>query len=299
MTNTATATTGIEAVREMARVLDTGPIRTSLDRGWQDTVAQRWRHGAFRESTAPMAEHVIMTYFGAARRIERWSDGKRVLSTTRPGSVTLIPAGQDARWDIGGSLDAIHLYVSPARLRALAEESDLPLPSTLIDRTGFADPVGSQILAFIAEELEAPSVLDALYAEQLSALVCTHLLRMHSTGARRPNNVFQGGLARARLSRVLAIMEERLSDDLPLGELAEVAGLSPFHFLRAFRQATGSTPHRRLVELRIDRAITLLTGSDVPLAEIAVTCGFASHSHMSTWFRRLKDTTPARIRAGR
>ena len=294
-----TAAACAEALCEMARVLETRPVRTSLDRGWDGVVAQRWRHGALHDVTAPMAEHVFMTYFGTARRIERWSDGRRVLSSTRPGSVTLIPAGQEASWDINGSLDALHLYVSPSRLVTLAEESDLPVPHDLLDRTGFADPVGGHLLSFIAEELEAPGVLDALYGEQLSALVCTHLLRTHAGSTGRAEPACRGGLAPGRLRRVLATMTERLGEDLPLGLLAEVAGLSPFHFIRAFQQATGTTPHRRLIEMRVDRAAALLLDSNIPLGEVALACGFASQSHMTTWVRRLTDSTPARIRAGR
>lgn len=286
-----------DATGEMARVLAMNPVRTSLDRGWEGAVAQRWRHGALHEATAPMAEHVFMTYFGAARRIERCSGGKRVLSSTRPGSVTLIPAGQEDHWNIHGSLDAIHLYVSPSRLAAVAEASDLPLAPDLINRTGFADPIGSQLLSLIAAELDTPGVLDALYAEQLSTLICTHLLRAHSAAGDRSPPVLHGGLTPRQLNRVLDMMTERLGEDLPLGVMAEAVGLSPYHFLRAFRQATGTTPHRRLVEMRIDRATELLLGTGLPLAELALDCGFASQSHLCSWFRRLKGTTPARIRA--
>ena len=297
MTDAGTASK--DAAGEMARALDMSPVRTSLDRGWNGALALRWRHAALHEAFAPMSEHFFMTWFGTPRRLERTSGGKRVRSATLPGAVSLIPAGLEARWDIYGPLDTIHLVVPPSLLTDLAHQNDVPAPRELIGRTGFADPVGSQLLSLVAAELDAPGALDKLYAEHLSTLVCMHLLRAHSPGASLSGSVFRGGLAPARLRRVLAIMEERLSDDLPLAVLAEAAALSPYYFIRAFRQATGTTPHRRLTELRTERAVSLLLGTCLPLAEVAVACGFASQSHMSTWFRRLKGTTPASVRASR
>ena len=295
---TDTATTNPDAASEMTRALNTTPVRTSLDRGWNGALALRWRHAPLHEQFAPMTEHLFITWFGTPRRIERTSGGKSVRSATLPGAVSLIPAGLEARWDIYGPLDTIHLCVPPSLLTDLAHQNDLPAPRELVDRTASADPVGSQLLSLVAGELEAPGVLDALYAEQLSMLVCVHLLRAHSPGASMSTPVFQGGLAPARLSRVLAVMEERLSEDLPLEALAEAAALSPYYFIRAFRQATGTTPHRRLMELRTERAVSLLVGTRLPLAEVAAVCGFGSQSHMCIWFRRLKGTTPAGVRAG-
>ena len=292
------ATTRIGAAKEMARALKMDPVRTSLDRGGNKAVALRWRHDALHEQFAPMSEHCYMTWFGTPRRLERTSGGTRVRSSTLPGAVSLIPAGLEARWDIHGPLDTIHLYIWPSALATLAEENDLPTPLELIDRAGSADPVGSHLLAMIAQELDAPGPLEELYVEQLSTLVCIHLLRTHSIGVGRPRPVFQGGLTPRRLAYVLAIMRERLSEDLPLAVLAEAAGLSSFYFLRAFQQATGTTPHRRLVELRVERAVELLLGSKLPIVEVALACGFASQSHLTTWLRRLRGTTPARLRAG-
>ena len=89
-------------------------------------------------------------------------------------------------------------------------------------------------------------------------------------------------------------------DDAPetatsLKELAQEAGLSPFHFARMFRVATGLTPHAYLLDARVRRAKTLLLG-DEPLAQLAGTLGFASQSHFTATFRRRTGVTPHQYR---
>lgn len=91
-------------------------------------------------------------------------------------------------------------------------------------------------------------------------------------------------------------MEAHLHRDIPLIDLAAVAGWSVRHFSRRFRQETGRTPHDWILGKRVERAKDLLGKPKLPLAEIALSCGFADQSHFTTAFRRLTDTTPLRWR---
>jgi AraC-like DNA-binding protein len=76
-----------------------------------------------------------------------------------------------------------------------------------------------------------------------------------------------------------------------LGELATLAGLSPFHFLRSFRRATGLPPHAYLIQVRVRKARSLLLrGSSA--GEAALTAGFADQSHLNRHFKRFTGVTP-------
>ncbi len=86
--------------------------------------------------------------------------------------------------------------------------------------------------------------------------------------------------------------------DLDLQTLAAEAGYSRAHFARMFRAATGQTPHRYLLHLRLTRAQKLLERRDNALVDIAAMCGFSSQSHMTTAFRQLLGLTPAQYRRG-
>jgi AraC family transcriptional regulator len=94
-------------------------------------------------------------------------------------------------------------------------------------------------------------------------------------------------------------VEERMRDlenDLSLEALAKESGYSPIHFSRMFRAATGHTPHNYVVRLRVERARQLLANSPRSLSEIALECGFSSHSHMTRTFHELVGTTPSTYR---
>ncbi len=103
----------------------------------------------------------------------------------------------------------------------------------------------------------------------------------------------RGGLSPAALRRVEVYVEAGLDGPLPLADLAARAGLSVFHFARAFRVSTGSTPRAFVEARRIARARQLIAGTAQPLAAIAVDAGFGTQSRLTIAFKRATGFTPA------
>jgi AraC-like DNA-binding protein len=94
-------------------------------------------------------------------------------------------------------------------------------------------------------------------------------------------------------------IDRHYAKPLTVVRLARRAGLSPFHFIRAFRSATGATPHQYLRARRMDRAMHLLATTPMPVTEICEAVGFRSLGSFSTLFRRLTGVSPAAFRASR
>ena len=105
-----------------------------------------------------------------------------------------------------------------------------------------------------------------------------------------------GGLPAYRLRKVKAHIHRNFADDLRLSELADVAGMSKFHFCRMFRQSTGVTPYQYLLGVRIDRAKRLLQTTASTVGEISQQVGFNSQSQFNRAFKKLEGTTPAVFR---
>ena len=105
-----------------------------------------------------------------------------------------------------------------------------------------------------------------------------------------------GGLPAYRLQQVRAYIDLNLGEDLRLEVLAEVAGMSKYHFCRLFRRSAGATPHQYLLGVRIDRAKRLLRRSEDAIGEIAKKVGFNSSSQFNRAFRRLAGMTPTAFR---
>jgi AraC-like DNA-binding protein len=86
---------------------------------------------------------------------------------------------------------------------------------------------------------------------------------------------------------------------LTVAQLAKMAGLSMYHFIRAFRAQTGQTPHQYVRSRRIERARELLVTTPMPITEICDAAGFQSLGSFSSLFRQLTGETPAAFRAAR
>jgi AraC family transcriptional regulator len=144
-------------------------------------------------------------------------------------------------------------------------------------------------------EAESRHPAGQLYADSLANTLAAHLLR-HYTISGGKLSVTSGGLSGRRLRRATEYIEENIERDLSLAEIAEAVALSPFHFTRSFKLATGLTPHQYLIKSRVDRAKRLLEKTDLPLAEISYRAGFNSQSHFTTVFRRMTRLTPKAYR---
>jgi transcriptional regulator GlxA family with amidase domain len=99
--------------------------------------------------------------------------------------------------------------------------------------------------------------------------------------------------------RALAFMREHLEEPLTLAAIGRALAVSPSHFARRFRAATGETPMRTLADLRAGRAETLLGTTGGSVLEVALALGFGSAAALVRAFRRRTGNTPAAWRARR
>ena len=103
----------------------------------------------------------------------------------------------------------------------------------------------------------------------------------------------RGGLAPRDRRKVEDYLREHLARPLHVAELARQVALSVSYFHRAFRETFGTTPHRHLIRLRLERAQQLMSTTTMPLAQVALTCGLADQAHLSKLFRRWLDDMPS------
>lgn len=100
-----------------------------------------------------------------------------------------------------------------------------------------------------------------------------------------------------RVARALRYIDAHPSDDCSLATLAQLTGLSAFHFSRIFRRLVGQTPHQYVIAARLRAAAAALTGTTKPITEVALDAGFADLSNFTTTFRRAFGVSPRRYRS--
>lgn len=281
---------GRPADAEMARVLGTTPIRMVLDSSGAGIA--HWKHDPLHGIVEPMTHHVIMSYNCAVQRMERRSGRSVVTGTFRPGVVTIIPEGSSSRWDIPKPVDVVQLYLPHASLMRVADEADIATQVNLLERTAQPDPVTSRLLLSAADCLVGNEALDTLFRQQLIDLLCTRLLAAH-TGAPAAIQPVKGGLAPKILHRSIERLRSDSDVDVSLTALASDAGLSRFHFCRAFKESTGLSPHAWLRQHRLEQATDMLRNTDASIMSIATTLGYASQTAFAAAFRKLTGETPS------
>jgi AraC family transcriptional regulator len=252
-------------------------------------------HFRFRAGQLPEhshREHLITMPLGGCRGEIRTAGGLRARAAGE-ASVCVIPSGQPFTARTEDFSENLAIYLDPALvLRAAMESGPVSREPEVIEACSPHDPVVRNVgLALLAEsQSEEPG--GRLYVESLSNLLAVHLLRHYTAKGAAGPAPFRGGLSGRTLRRVLSFIEENYESDLSLAELAEVGGMSTFHFAREFKRATGTTPHQYLIRLRVERAKALLTDSELPLVEVSSRSGFSHQSHFTRLFRRLTGTTP-------
>jgi AraC family transcriptional regulator len=282
---------------EMSRVLDRPPIALSERFSGDTRLTGRWTHGALHDVLPGMPAHVIIAHHNRGTEINlRTGDGLRVRAQTRPGAIVIIPAGHDGRWDIDGMVDVSHVYLTPERLHKSAEALTGGKSVDLLDRVCFDDPRMTHILTLLSEEQATSDPSARLFLEQAIDLLCTQLVRGHSSFAALVDPAPKRGLADWQVRRVTTYMRSMMEQEIGLDELAALVSLSRFHFCTAFRLATGRTPHQWLTGLRIDRAKEMLTDPLLPVTEIGLCVGYQTPSSFAASFRKLVGATPSEFR---
>jgi AraC-like DNA-binding protein len=111
-----------------------------------------------------------------------------------------------------------------------------------------------------------------------------------------PDGPEHRGLTRGSLKRIEEYVRANLDSTLDIDELAGLIRMSPSHFTRSFSKTVGQTPHRYVIQCRVEKARELLTATDLPLTEIALTTGFSDQSHFSRRFQELTGFPPGAYR---
>ena len=278
---------------EMARVLKTKPISMASDPTSGSITF--WRHDSLHDVVQPMADHVVMAFPAEPVHFER-RDGKAfVKGMTRPGTVTLIPAGSSSRWDIYQPLSVVQLYLPQATLVRVAQEAATAAPGDFVERTAHPDAITARLLLSASDALEGHAALDALFRHQLTDLLATRLIAAYSGSQPRFEPVI-GGLSPKVLARAIERLRSDSDADVSLAALAADAGVSRFHFCRAFKESTGLSPHAWLRQHRLEQAMNMLRDADASIVSVAAALGYSSQTAFAAAFRKMTGETPSEWR---
>lgn len=254
---------------------------------------------AGRQATKVATCTEVILLLSGGGTVYRARNGEVQTSLARPGASYLVPVGTlVTHLELSDKMECLHLYLSPTLLEqsALADFDVDPDKAQIAYADGLADQVIFHICSPLRDLLHRPrQPTDVLFVEGIQLALAAHLLGHYTIDRWRPP-ARSPSLDPRRLQRVLDYIEASLRGDIRLEELAAQACLSPFHFSRLFREATGLSPHRYVIDRRVQAARQELARNNLSLVEIALEFGFGSQANFTRVFRKATSLTPGQYR---
>jgi AraC family transcriptional regulator len=254
----------------------------------------RWRQFVGSYTLPALPDPMFVVHIAGKPNVRTWERDTWSEASSLPGCATIVPSGQSTGWLVDGELDVVTLSVASADLqRAPAQDQFKRM------RFAFSDPLGVALTRQVLGELYAPQTAERdIYVGALVDALKAHMLRgpVNPANAEIPVSAFSSSY---RIHHIMKIILDRPEANHSVEELAAHSGVTPSHFCRIFRKATGVSPHQYVMRARLDRARTMLEQSDTPIAMIAEALGFTSQSHFTRAFRQFAGETPSDFRKRR
>jgi len=279
-------------------------IASSKGKPWKDLLVQVFQRRPVQESLiipAVPEPLIVWVLSGSAVVEERELGGTWIANAVNVGDffLTTSPRPCELRWTTRGNepFRVMHVYLGLDVMRRAFKEIQPDDEPVLVLRevSGASDPTLSLFLEQLRSELMSRHKPSALMVQGLAQGLAVHLARAYpDPGKRSPAP--RGGLPAFKLHRIIDMLEAGLARSFQLEPLARAAGLSEFHFCRAFKKTTGFAPSRYFIRMRIERARRLLRDTTKPVIEIGLDVGYTSPSHFAQVFRREVGVAPSEYR---
>lgn len=258
-----------------------------------------------KRAMSPMLGHVVMPAadrgvlvglsLGAAHRRRIIHSNHASVHDFGRDAIYVRNFTDDYRADLIGPMDFMLLEMSRGLMDGIIDEEGGGRCDGLRPVAGIEDPVLGHLLHALRPALDRPHEASRLFVDHLAMATGLHLLSRYGSN-KLPMPARRGGLSRAHEVRAKDMLRARLDRDVSVADVALACGLSRSHFIRAFRQSTGQTPHQWLQACRIEYARELLSISRQSLAEVATACGFADQSHFTRVFAQQMGMPPGQWR---
>ncbi|CAJ6189447.1 helix-turn-helix domain protein [Burkholderia pseudomallei] len=206
-------------------------------------------------------------------------------------AVQILQDDEPFRADLLQPFDMLFHALPRRTLAELAADLRMGGVRELASPAGGRDAVLQSLVGVLLAASAGSSARSPLLAGHVARAMQIHIVQQYGVAA--PSAPAKGGLAGWQLERAKAILTENIAGEVPISQVASACGLSRSYFIKAFRQTVGTTPHRWLLEHKIERVKRSLLSQSAPIADIAHQCGFSDQAHLTRVFTSMIGTPPA------
>lgn len=285
------------APEDLGRFVQGTLLAKSDDMGWKGVQLRAYRYPGQKVTIPAMRDFVLVSYQRGVTPISRRFDGRWTRTKCEPGTVSLLTRSQTSHWHWTENVSVTHIYLTQDFVSGIAQEMtgravhDIQLDDIL--RTD--DPVMAHAAMAISDEVTSDRPGGSLYVDAVARQLVIHLLREYADVTVRPA-AQTGALDARRMRRATDFIAAHMSMSLTLDTLANELDMGAYTFARQFRNAAGMAPYAYVIQMRLDRARSLLVDTNLAIKHIAADCGFADQSHLTRQFSRRFGVTPAAFR---
>jgi AraC family transcriptional regulator len=283
------------ALQTVHQLADARMALASLQSNWTSVAATRFRMGKIDVTLPALSVPAYGVNYGRHMQLRRTLNGRTVEASAGAGQLSVLTPDTPTRWMFNEPGDVAVVFLRGEVFeRAIAEDAGRSRGGVEITpKFAIRDLVLERIAHQLLKEISEPGAASRLVTEELAEDLAAHLIFAHSNVPRRPERSHM--IAPSRLRRAVDFMLSNIRSELSLGDIANVAGMSLFHFAKAFKQATGQAPHQFLTAQRMLQARVLLHDKTLSIAQVAGGVGL-SPSHFTVVFRRQLGMTPTKFR---
>lgn len=205
-----------------------------------------------------------------------------------PDSAALVPAGTPLSWRVGMQFERMLFEFEPLALRRLAaaHQFDIDANPVKLSVPRF-DPAVGFARSMVETELANVSALSAAFIDTLFGMLGLHILRHYCAVKSAEPNV---------ADRLRTLCRQHLAESVSVERMAEWLQWRPHQLQRWMKRELDTNPKRFLIELRLSAARQQLLEPGSNMLDIALGTGFASHSHLTSAFKKEFGLTPSEFR---
>jgi AraC family transcriptional regulator len=274
-------------------------VLSSLGTRWNDVLVEQHHLPSSELADVTYTRHVVVINIGHSSTWEFKKEGRFRRFFKARGSICFFPIHQPfsgrLKVERGVFANVLFLALDAVFVSRVAEGLELDSDRIeLVEQRRITDPTLHHIAMALRAGVQTGAALDRMYGEALSTALAVHLLREYGAVVLGPKRQY-GGLPREKLVRAVEYIQDQLDTDLTVSGIAQAVGISPDHFARLFKESTGQSPYRYVVEARVRKAKELLTTGKFTITEAAYHVGFVDQSHLTRHFKRIFGLPPKRL----
>lgn len=254
---------------------------------WKGVEVNEYKAPPMQLPGQPVISHRLVINIGPSLTVH-WRTENEVWQSSiyQKGHIAIVPNGgyNETAWD--SSLHAIIIALNPDFAQQLLERDITPR-----EVRGLADPSLFRLALEFKDELQHGHEAAQIKGDALAIATAVHVMTRYPNSC-HPLYAPKGKLSSGQLIRVVEYCNAFIDQPIRLQQLSQQAHLSPYHFIRQFRNTVGLSPYQYLLNLRIEKARQLIKQHKYSMTEVAYRLGYSDLAHFSNAFKRITGCTP-------